>query len=73
MFYSTVSAEIPRICKGVTKFQDFTKSAKMLVGRIIEQGGLINHMKKALLKLFNGHKECFIKFGKAKNYILSKL
>ena len=27
-------------------------------------------MKKALLKLFNSHKECFVKFGKTYNYIL---
>ena len=40
---------------------------------IIKQGGVINHMKKDLLKLFNSHEECFIKFGKTNDHILNKL
>ena len=52
MFYSAMSAEIFQICKITTKFQDFTESAKILIGRIITQRDLINYMKKALLKLF---------------------
>ena len=39
----------------------------------MKQGGLINHLKKALLKLFNNHKQCFINFGKGNDYILNKL
>ena len=38
-----------------------------------DKPGLINHMKKALLKLFNSDKECFIKFGKINDHILNKL
>ena len=30
-------------------------------------------MKKDLLKLFNSHEECFIKFGKTNDDILNKL
>ena len=59
--------------KATTKFQDFIKSAKILIGRVIKQGGLINHMKKALLKLVDSQKECFIKFGKTNDYISNKL
>ena len=29
-------------------------------------------MKKVLLKLFNSHEECFIKFGETNDYILNK-
>ena len=60
MFYSAVfmSAEILQIYKATTKFQHFIKSAKFLIGRITKKGSLINHMKKALLKLFNSHEEC---------------
>ena len=47
-----MSAEIFPICKTTTKFQDLTESAKILIGRIITQRGLINYMKKTLLKLF---------------------
>ena len=36
MFYSAMSAaEILRICKASTKFQNFLKSAEILIGRII--------------------------------------
>ena len=52
IFYSAVSKGIPRICKATTTFQDFIKSAKILVGRIRKQRGLINHMKKVPLKLY---------------------
>ena len=71
MFSSAMSAEILRICKAATKFQDI-KPTKILIGRIIKQGGLINHMKKALLKLAVT-KNVLSKFGKTNNYILDKL
>ena len=70
MFYWVMSAEIPQICKTTTKFQGFSK---ILVGGIRKQGGLINHMKKTLLKLFNSHEECFIKFGRTNYYINFKI
>ena len=42
------------------KFQDLIKSTKILIGKIIKQGGMTNHMKNILLKLSNSHKKCFI-------------
>ena len=52
MFYSVMSTEILRIRESKTKFQEFTKSAKILIGRIIKQGGLINHYQiKCSIKL----------------------
>ena len=45
MFYLAMSAEILWISKTTTKFQDFIKSAKILIGRIIKQEGLLKHMK----------------------------
>ena len=69
MFCSVMSAEILRICKTTTKFQDFRKSSVVLIGRIIKQGGLIKRIKKALLKLLNSHDKCFIKFGQTNGYI----
>ena len=48
MFYS---AEILQICKA--NKQDHIKSAIALIGRIIKEGSLINHMKKDILNLFN--------------------
>ena len=62
-----------QIWKVATKFQDFIKSAKILIGRIIKQGALINLLKKVLLKKSNNHEECFVKFRETNDYILSKL
>ena len=72
MFSSAISTEILQIWKTITKFEDFIKSSKTLLGRITKQQGLINHMKRALLKLYNSQKECFIKFRKTNYYILNK-
>ena len=49
MFYSAVSKGIPRICKATTTFQDFIKSAKILVGRIRKQRGNVLLTKNVLL------------------------
>ena len=67
-----MSAEVLWVCKTTTKFQGFIKSAKIFIGKIIKQGGLINHMKKALLKLLKSHEECFIISEKTNNYILNE-
>ena len=69
MFCPVMSAEILRICKTTTKFQDFRKSSVVLIGRIMKQDGLIKRIKKALLKLLNSHDKCFIKFGQTNGYI----
>lgn len=50
-FYSVMSAEILPIYKAIIKFQGFIKSAIILIERTRKQSGLVNHMKKALLKL----------------------
>ena len=57
---NNLNPEILWICKAATKIQDFVKSAKILIGRVIKQEVLINHKKKALLKLFNSCEEIFI-------------
>ena len=81
MFYSAVSAEILWICKATIKFQDFIKSAKTMIRRIM-QWGLINHMEKALLKPFNiynallkpfnSYNNCLIVLGKIIDSILNR-
>lgn len=51
MFCLAMSAEILRMCKAMTKLQDFLKFARILIGRIIKLGGPTNNMEKLLLKL----------------------
>ena len=38
ILYLAISAEILRICKAIFGFQNFIKSAKILIGRIIKEG-----------------------------------
>ena len=73
MFYSAMSAEILRICKATTNFKDFLESTNILITRIKKQGGLINHMKNAISKLLNSHKECFLKFNKSNDNIVKQV
>ena len=73
IFYSAMSAKILRIRKTTTKLQDLKNYATILIGRIIKQGNLKNHVKKAPLKLFNSHEECFMKLRKNKDSILNNL
>lgn len=65
--------ELLRICRATSKFQVFIKSATVSIERIVKQEGLINHLKKTLLKLFNGHKKCLITYRKTNDYVLNKL
>ena len=65
VFYAAISAKILQICKTTTKFQDFIKSSEK---KNHKQEGLLDHMKRALLKLFSSHKQCFIIFRKTNYY-----
>ena len=38
MFYSTISAEVLRICRATSNFSDFLDSVKKLLKRMIKQG-----------------------------------
>ena len=73
MFYSVMTAEMLQIYKATSKFQNFLKSARILIKRIIKQGGLINHMKNGQLKPFHNHKKCIIKFVETNGNTLKKL
>ena len=56
-----MSAEILRILKATSKFQEVMKNVNRKNHKI---RGSDKHMKKPLLELFKSHEECFIKFGK---------
>ena len=45
MFYSAMLAETLQISKATTKFEDFLKLAKILIGRIIKKGSDKPHEK----------------------------
>lgn len=68
-FFPAMSAEILRIRKAITRFQHLI----ILIGRIMQHRGPINHIKKAILKPFNSHQECFIILRKTNCYYSNKL
>ena len=47
MFYSTISAEVLRICRATSKFSDFKDSVEKLLVRMIKQGAKDVGIKKS--------------------------
>ena len=64
MFYSTILAEILRIAKATSSYQNFIQSAKMIIARMKKQGDVQWGTRKTLNKLFARHFQWFVKYGK---------
>ena len=83
MLYSTIIAEVLRICRAASNFSDFVDSVKKLLKRMIKQGakpptnvgreGGGQEIKKILLKMMGRHWCDFEKFLKSAEVIVSKL
>ena len=73
MFYSTISAEVLRICRATSKFSDFKDSVENLLVRMIKQGAKDVGIKKVLLKMMGRHWTDFEKFFKSAEDIVSEL
>ena len=83
MFYSTISAEVLRICRATSKFSDFVDSVKKLLTRMIKQGaktptvvgksGGNQEVRKILLKMMGRHWCDFEKFLKSAEVIVLEL
>ena len=59
IFYSSVSAEILRIARATSNQDNFIKSAKALLDRMIKQGAKRTRLEKILEKVFGRHRSCF--------------
>ena len=66
MFYIAMAAETLWIYKATIKFQDFFRSAEILIGRIIKMGSDNLH-EKGFIET-NSHEDCFIKYWKTDVY-----
>ena len=55
MFYSSITAECLRICRATSSDAQAIESIKLLVDRMIHQGGDIQTMKKHITKAFVKH------------------
>ena len=71
MFYSTISAEILRICRATKQFQNFKVAVTQFLERMKVQGGIKEGIKGSISKLLKRHKATFTKYNIPTNAILS--
>ena len=73
MFYSTIAAEIMRICRATTLFDDFVISVKALVDRMHCQGAVKSSLLCVCHKMLNRHELLFQKYSLRNRDILSSI
>lgn len=71
MFYSTIAAEIIRICKATTLLDDFGISVKSLIDRMHLQGAIKSSLSNVCLKMLNRHGSLFKKYSLKNRDILN--
>ena len=64
MFYSTISAEILRICRATFKYTNFLLSCEKLIIRMIKQGAKPLGIQNVVCKMIKRHTSDFDKFYK---------
>ena len=62
MFYSSVGAEILRICRVSSTTFDFNASAKTLISRVCKQGAKNDRLVRTLKKMYGRH-DALRRFG----------
>ena len=73
MFYSTIAAEIMRICKATTLFGDFIISVKALINRMRFQGAVKSSLTSVCMKMLNRHALLFQKYSLRNKNILDSI
>ena len=73
MFYSTIQAEILRICRASAQFRPFLDTCKPFVTRMIKQGAWKKELNFSLNKIISNHWEDFSKYANNKNIITRKI
>ena len=69
MFYSTISAEVLRICRATSSYLFFMESVHKLILRMRKQGADTIGINKTLTKMMHRHWEQFEKFSLPLNKI----
>ena len=73
MFYSTISAEILRICRASCKCHSFFASCSPFIERMLDQGAKKNKMSNSVGKTIGRHFSEFKKFNMDKKLLIDKL
>ena len=62
MFYSAYGAEILRTARTASDVNSFINHCRVLIKRMVKQGGVIDKMEKTLSRVFGRHFDVFKKF-----------
>ena len=63
IFYSTIGAEVLRICRATSHYNFFLVSARNLITRMRNQGADTHGLQRVLTKMLNRHWKPFEKFN----------
>ena len=69
MFYSTIGAEILRICRATSHYNFFLISARSLISRMRKQGADTQGIQRVIAKMIGRHLKPFEKYGIAAEQI----
>ena len=72
MFYSSISAEILRICRASSQYQPFIDACDPFLKRMLEQGANRVNVNRSLNRLLTRHLGEFSKFAFQKEQLLQK-
>ena len=73
MFYSSISAELLRICRACSLYSDFLSSSKKLLTRMEKQGAKKEGTGRIPMKMLSISINNFTKFTKAAETIVSDI
>ena len=73
MFYSTISAEVLRICRATSEYESFLISVAKLITRMQKQGAKTLSISKIMMKMMSRHWHNFSKFGLTSEKIASDI
>ena len=73
MFFSTISAEILRICRASSQYNTFILACNPFMKRMKFQGATKNRTRHSINKMLSKHQNVFSKFGFQKEQIINAL
>jgi hypothetical protein len=71
MFYSTISAEVLRICRASSNFDFFNRACKPFLNRMIQQGAKKDGTRISITRLVSRHSKEFGKFERPKEQLVN--
>ena len=72
MFYSSICAEVLRICRATSNLHNTTLSVKTLLNRMYKQGATEYNLKASLTKCLNKHHIAMTKFNRSTEALVNE-